>query len=45
VPEGTLVPQENNEAAQREVKARSESLGPDSRREIAQMAAKIRWAA
>ena len=44
VPEGLLVPQENNEAAPKGVKVRSESLAPDPRREIAQMAAKVRWA-
>jgi hypothetical protein len=42
LPEGPLVP--NNEAVPPRVKVRSESLTPDPRREIAQMAAKARWA-
>ena len=43
-PEGPLVSQENNEGARKEVKVRSRSLAADPRREIAQTAAKVRWA-
>jgi hypothetical protein len=41
---GPLVPQENNEAAPTGVKVSSDRFAPDPRREIAQMAAKVRWA-
>jgi hypothetical protein len=43
-PEGLWASQENSEVAPKVVRARSESLARDPRREIAQMVAKARWA-
>jgi hypothetical protein len=45
VPVGPLGLKENDPAAASVVKARPEHLAPDPRRQIAQMAAKARWAA
>jgi hypothetical protein len=44
VTEGPLVRQEDSVATPDGDKARFKSLAPDPRREIAQMAAKVRWA-
>jgi hypothetical protein len=42
--ENSFVPKENVPAASSVVKARPERPAPDPRRQIAQMAAKARWA-